>query len=183
MLKKQTVWLLTMLSLIIVLSVYYVTTPSGNNDLAFVENGKSGSEEAATENGKAGQLEADGLTNVGRDELFTTIRMELQDDRSMRKDRLNAIVASGTTSTDEKEQALKDIDVLEDIATKELILEETIIGSTGYQDVLVRTDGEKVHVHVKADQMSETEAVDIMQMVRDEFGEIKAEVNFQPTGE
>lgn len=182
MLKKQTVWLLTMLSLIIVLSVYYITTPSGN-DLAFVENGNSGSEEATTENGEEGQLEADGMMNVGRDELFTTIRMELQDDRSMRKDRLNAIVASGTTSTDEKEQALKDIDVLEDIATKELILEETIIGSTGYQDVLVRTDGEKVHIHVKADQMSETEAVDIMQMVRDEFGEIKAEVNFQPTGE
>ncbi|MDY0396479.1 hypothetical protein RWE15_21865 [Virgibacillus halophilus] len=39
MLKKQTVWLLTMLSLMIVLSVYYVMSPN-NDDLAYVNDGK-----------------------------------------------------------------------------------------------------------------------------------------------
>ncbi len=33
MLKKQTVWLLTMLSLVVVLSVYYVTTPEKMNNV------------------------------------------------------------------------------------------------------------------------------------------------------
>ena len=32
MLKRQTVWLLTMLSLVVVLSVYYVTAPKDMND-------------------------------------------------------------------------------------------------------------------------------------------------------
>jgi len=31
MLKKQTVWLLTMLSLVVVLSVYYITSPEGGS--------------------------------------------------------------------------------------------------------------------------------------------------------
>jgi stage III sporulation protein AH len=72
---------------------------------------------------------------------------------------------------------------LEELSTKEGILEEQIIGATEYQDVLVRSDGDKVHVHVKADQLSNTEVANIMQMVRDEFGEVTAEVNYQPTGE
>ena len=32
MLKKQTVWLLTMLSLVVVLSVYYIMSPRGENE-------------------------------------------------------------------------------------------------------------------------------------------------------
>ncbi|KPD01161.1 Stage III sporulation protein AH [Geobacillus sp. BCO2] len=42
MLKKQTVWLLTMLSLVVVLSVYYVTAPKNmNNSPAFTANQKT----------------------------------------------------------------------------------------------------------------------------------------------
>ena len=36
LLKKQTVWLLTMLSLVVVLSVYYVTSDPGENELAAI---------------------------------------------------------------------------------------------------------------------------------------------------
>ena len=38
MMKKQTVWLLTMLSLMIVLSVYYMM--SDTDDLAFIQTGE-----------------------------------------------------------------------------------------------------------------------------------------------
>ncbi|WP_067728103.1 SpoIIIAH-like family protein [Oceanobacillus damuensis] len=185
MLKKQTVWLLTMLSLMIVLSVYYIISPT-SEDLAYIDDGQAESEETSTigeEGEDTLETEVDDITNLGKDELFTTIRMEIQDERSMKKGRLTDIVSSASTNTDEKEQALRDIDVLDELSTKETILEEQIVGSTGYEDVLVRSDGNKVHVHVKADQLSETEVVNIMQMVRDEFGDITAEVNFQPTGE
>ena len=38
LLKKQTVWLLTMLSLVVVLSVYYITSPEQkSNDLAAIK--------------------------------------------------------------------------------------------------------------------------------------------------
>ncbi|MBP1969713.1 stage III sporulation protein AH [Virgibacillus natechei] len=185
MLKKQTVWLLTMLSLMIVLSVYYMTSDS--EELAYIDDGQNETEETMTTDAPGiedeAEAEVEDITNLGQDELFTTLRMEIQDDRSMKKDRLNDVVASSTASSEEKDQALKDIDVLEQASTNETILEETIMGTTDYQDVLVRSDSddEKVHVHVKVDSLSETEVVNIMQMVRDEFGEVNTNVNFQPT--
>lgn len=179
MLKKQTVWLLTMLSLMIVLSVYYMISP-GSEDLAYIDNGDAEQTSADPESVDE-EAEVDDIENLGGDELFTTIRMELQDERSMKKDRLTAVVASSDATPEEKDQALNDIDALEEIATKEAILEETIIKANGYEDVLVRADEETVHVHVKANELSETEANNIMQMVRDEFGKITVNVNFQPT--
>ncbi|MCG1029887.1 SpoIIIAH-like family protein [Virgibacillus halodenitrificans] len=180
MLKKQTVWLLTMLSLMIVLSVYYMTSPA-SEDLAYINDGQDQEEAVPTDSQETeGETEVEGISNMGEDELFTTIRMELEDERSMKKDRLKDIVASSSASADEKDQALRDIDVIEDVSTKESILEETILGSEKYEDVLVRSEDDKVHVHVKVDTLSSTEVVNIMQMVRDEFGEVPVDVNFQP---
>src|SRR5699024_10338967 len=115
MLKKQTVWLLTMLSLMIVLSVYYMTSdPASDGDFAYINSGQSDSEETATtntsdenddegvENYDKDDATVDDITNIGRDELFTTIRMELQNKRSMQKSRYEDIVASGTATVEEK---------------------------------------------------------------------------------
>ncbi|MFD1170398.1 SpoIIIAH-like family protein [Oceanobacillus caeni] len=183
MLKKQTVWLLTMLSLMIVLSVYYLISPN-NDDLAYIDNGKESAEQA-TEDVTTAQgegTEVDEMTNIDSNELFTNIRMELQDERSMSKSRLEDVVASGSASVEEKDEALREIDKLENTSKKEKILEETILASEEYQDVLVRSENDKVHVHVQADeQLSGTEANHIMRMVYDEFGEIPVDVITQPS--
>ncbi|MFD1038448.1 SpoIIIAH-like family protein [Virgibacillus byunsanensis] len=183
MLKKQTVWLLTMLSLMIVLSVYYLTSPT-SEDLAYIDNGETDSEETATsESGEEMDgTEVDDISNLGQDELFTTIRMDLNDERSMKKQRLEDIVASSSATTEEINEALNEIDTIDQISTKESILEDSIIASANYQDVLVRSEDEKIHVHVKVEELSKEETVNIMQMVRDEFGEVTVDVNFQPTG-
>lgn len=181
MLKKQTVWLLTMLSLLIVLSVYYIMSPR-DNDLAFINQGENNEEETVETDSGAQETEGTDITNLTKDELFTTIRMELQDDRSMEKDRLESIVSSSTTSMEEKDSALQGIDTIETTTTTEKILEETIISEAGYEDVLVRnSNGDKVHVHVRTDELTPDEALKIMQMVRDEFDrDVTVEVNYQP---
>jgi stage III sporulation protein AH len=48
-LKKQTVWLLTMLSLVVVLSVYYVTTPDKMNTASPATGEKIGQEKQGTD--------------------------------------------------------------------------------------------------------------------------------------
>ena len=49
LLKKQTVWLLTMLSLVVVLSVYYITSPEQQqNELAVVDEKQEQSEQERT---------------------------------------------------------------------------------------------------------------------------------------
>jgi len=181
MLKKQTVWLLTMLSLMIVLSAYYLISPEGE-ELAYIEDGQPTSEETVGTESEDTGAEVEDISNVGQDEMFTTIRMEIQDERSAKKERLTDVVASANANAEEKAEATEEIDKLEELSTKESILEEQIIGATGYPDVLVRSDGSKVHIHVKAEELSSSEVVNIMQMSRDEFGEIPAEVNFQSTG-
>ncbi|WP_164668648.1 SpoIIIAH-like family protein [Virgibacillus doumboii] len=185
MLKKQTVWLLTMLSLMIVLSVYYITSPD-SGDLAYLPAGGD-SEESASDESKdsdtASDTDADvkDATNLGQDQLFTMLRMEVQDKRSAAKDRLDDVVASSSASIEEKNEARNKIQQLEEISTKESILEKSIMASADYSDVLVRHNEDKVHVSVKVDQLSKTETVNIMQMVRDEFGDIDVSVGSEPT--
>lgn len=180
MLKKQTVWLLTMLSLMIVLSVYYMT--SDPDDLAYIDEGETELDKTATSQSAEmdDTAKVEDITNIGQDELFTTIRMELQNERSMRKERFKDIVASSNASTGEKNEALNNIDLMEQITSKESILQNSILEVNEYEDVLVRTDDDKVHVHVKVDELSKQEVVNIMQLVRDEFGEVTIDVNFQP---
>lgn len=181
MLKKQTVWLLTMLSLMIVLSVYYMT--SDTEDLAYIDNGTEESEEAATADPTDEEdAEVSEMENLEGDELFTTIRMEMEDKRSMQKDRLKEVVASSNANTNEKNEAMDKMKSLDDLASKETILQDSILSATAdYEDVLVRSEDDKVHVHVKVDELSKEEVVNIMQMVKDEFGEVTVDVNFQPT--
>lgn len=184
MLKKQTVWLLTMLSLMIVLSFYYMFS-SNSNEVAFLDNGKDDeqAEEATTTDAEDDGAEVDDVTNLGQDQLFETLRLELQDKRSKEVSRLEDVVASNSSSTDEKNKAYDDIDTIEQRQSKESMLEESILSSSDYQDVLVRYDDKddnKVHVNVISDELPEDQALNIMQMVRDEFGEIPVDVNYQP---
>ncbi|MBC5637173.1 SpoIIIAH-like family protein [Ornithinibacillus sp. BX22] len=181
MLKKQTVWLLTMLSLMIVLSVYYMTSNPG--DLAYMNtDDDADTEEATNESTPANGSNVNVVSEAN--DLFAALRLEVQEERSKKKDRLEDIVASSTASAEEKNQAYEEIDTIDKVYSKEMILEETILDSAEYQDVLVRTDGDVVHVHVQlVEELTPTEVVNIMQMVRDEFGEIPVNVIQQPATE
>lgn len=179
MIKKQTVWLLTMLSLMIVLSVYYMM--SDNEDLAYINTGEQENMEQTVNQDQANEdVDIENMAELNQSELFTTIRMELEDKRNIKKDRLKEIVASSSATTNEINEALNEMDEMEKVASKETILQETILAANeNYEDVLVRAEDSKVHVHVITDNLPREEAVKIMQMVKDELGEIVVDVNFQ----
>lgn len=175
MLKKQTVWLLTMLSLIIVLSIYYILSPD-REDLAF-KNDPTSDIGQSTENDHDG-MDVN-VTSGNEEEVFTTIRMNIEDERSRTRDRLKEVVASSEATSDEKNEALNTIEQLEQTASKEFILEKMLLAEKEYQDVLVRSNGEKVQVHIKEEELSKEEVDHIMQLVRDEFGDLTVNVIFQ----
>ncbi|QTM99791.1 SpoIIIAH-like family protein [Sediminibacillus dalangtanensis] len=184
MLKKQTVWLLTMLSLMIVLSVYYMSSPN-SEELAFLNNADQETSGEGTQmvEGEGEELLEEGdsvISESSTDELFTSIRMQIQDDRSAKKEELEETVASSTASTEEINAAYEEMQQLEEAAKKESIIEETIMAENQYEDVLVRSEDNEVVVTVKAEELSKTEANNIIQMVKDEFGEVTIEVKFQP---
>ncbi|MGD6815578.1 SpoIIIAH-like family protein [Metabacillus sp. 84] len=196
MLKKQTVWLLTMLSLVVVLSVYYITSPEGGTNMAGVspdqkqEEKEQGKETSAQESKEAAQTkeeaksaEGEGgtvVSTVESDELFTSLRMELEDQRSQLKSELEGIVSSKDASAEEKSKAYEQMKELSDTAGKEAIL-ETLIKSEDYDDALVRVEDNQVLITVKAKEHSAANANDIIALVRSEIaGMENVAVSFEP---
>ncbi|QNG61848.1 SpoIIIAH-like family protein [Bacillus sp. PAMC26568] len=205
MLKKQTVWLLTMLSLVVVLSVYYITTPEETKQdvaLTGAEAEKGEKAEAAkdigkevTEDEKGGVTEdekgevtveeaEDGtVVSVSNDDLFAAIRMQLEDSRNERKENLEDTIVSKDASAAEKSAAKDEINAIDEAdATEEML--ETFIKAKGYDDALVRIDGQKVQVTVKAEKSSKTEANKIIQLVSSEMEDMKdVAVTLQPSNQ
>lgn len=179
LLKKQTVWLLTMLSLVVVLSVYYITSPEQQkgNELAGVEEKADNKETAGTETKDGATV----ISGVASDEKFEALRMKLEEQRTKMKEDLQAIVASTDLPAEEKSNAIDKMNELDEIAQKEGVL-ETLIKSMGYEDALVRADGENVRITVKAKDHSASAANEIIQMVRTELGALQpVAVQFEPS--
>ncbi|MGM8214081.1 SpoIIIAH-like family protein [Bacillaceae bacterium W0354] len=181
-LKKQTVWLITMLSLLIVLSVYYMASPGDDQFAAITDEEEQDKDKENSDNeGKANvdsmDMDVTGISSV--DEMFATIRIEREDDYSEMKEQLSNIVASSSSTTEEINEAMEKINDLQATARKESYLEKAIKQEKGYRDVLVRKEEEFVSITVIADELSKSDANNLMQMARDEFGIMDVRVKLQ----
>jgi stage III sporulation protein AH len=205
-LKKQTVWLLTMLSLVVVLSVYYVTTPDKMNTASPATGEKIGQEKQGTdkavtneapketpkkentsketdkkENAKKETSKKEGNVSVqSSDENFTALRMQMEDQRSEQKAKLQEVMSSTKASATEKNKAKENFDAITTMETKQELLETVIKSQGGYPDALVRADGTDIRVTVKAAKHSQKEANKIIQLVRSEGGSKDVGVKFDP---
>ncbi|MED0948051.1 SpoIIIAH-like family protein [Bacillus mobilis] len=211
MLKKQTVWLLTMLSLVVVLSVYYVTTPDKMNTASPATGEKIGQEKQGTDkavtneapketpkkettsketsnketnkkesaNKETSKKDAN-VTVQSSDENFTALRMQMEDQRSEEKSRLQEVMNSAKSSATEKSKAKDNFDAITTMETKQELLETVIKSQGGYKDALVRADGTDIRVTVKAAKHSQKEANKIIQLVRSEGGSKDVGVKFDP---
>ncbi|MFT2136243.1 SpoIIIAH-like family protein [Bacillus cereus] len=216
MLKKQTVWLLTMLSLVVVLSVYYVTTPDKMNTASPATGEKIGQEKQGTDKAVTNEApketpkkentskettnkETDKKENAKKetskketskkegnvsvqssDENFTALRMQMEDQRSEQKAKLQEVMSSTKASATEKNKAKENFDAITTMETKQELLETVIKSQGGYPDALVRADGTDIRVTVKAAKHSQKEANKIIQLVRSEGGSKDVGVKFDP---
>ncbi|PLT34753.1 SpoIIIAH-like family protein [Bacillus sp. V5-8f] len=190
LLKKQTVWLLTMLSLVVVLSVYYLTTPEKQptNMVGTEEKEEKQQQTAEVNKEEAKQPVAkketkDGATVVTReagDDAFEALRMELSDLRSKQKEELTAIVANTKLSAEEISDAKQKIEELNQVEEKETIIEKLVM-AMDYDAALVRVNGKDVDITVKSGKLSPSAANSIIQLVNKEFDSTHdVVVNFQP---
>lgn len=181
MIKKQTIWLLTMLSLLVVLTIYYVTSDKENFAFTFVPDMAANVDDT---NDDPIEIDITSQDDMGEYEFFLMTRMEIEDQRSMKKERLKEVIKANNVSATEVNNALDEIDYLENISIKENVARQSILSlDDAYTDVLVRTDEDKVMVHVLTDDMLPEAASHIIQVVRDEIGMNEVEVNFQPMDE
>ncbi|MFJ7363632.1 SpoIIIAH-like family protein [Peribacillus frigoritolerans] len=194
LLKKQTVWLLTMLSLVVVLSVYYLTAPEENAaDMTATEQMEK--EENKTESKTENKAETKGenkseketskntegssVTIASGDE-FESLRMQIEDERAKLNEELTAKMGNTELSAEERDEAYAKIEQLSETKVKENIIENLIV-AMDYNAALVRVDGTDVKVSVKADKQTKTEANNIIRLVRKEVSDAQnVVVDFQP---
>ncbi|AYV70111.1 MULTISPECIES: SpoIIIAH-like family protein [Niallia] len=167
LLKKQTVWLLTMLSLVVVLSVYYITSPESRlNEFAATEEdnnkAKSNDAEEAAKDSKGEST----VTTTDSEAVFEQMRLDLMEQRDKMKEELVTIQGSKDKTAEEKNEATEKINELQEMTDNEKIM-ESLIKAENYDDVLVQTaDDGTVKVTVKAEELSADAANEIVQLVR-----------------
>ncbi|AWI12820.1 SpoIIIAH-like family protein [Caldibacillus thermoamylovorans] len=185
MLKKQTVWLLTMLSLVVVLSVYYITAePTNNNNLANVDVSKEEKADSkkVTEKEKSSDTKNTTITDA-KNEVFEEIRLQMQDERSKKLEQLEEVAGSTDLSAEERSEAKDEMNRLQKIAEKETFIENLIIQTLGYEDALVQADESEVLVTVKGEEPSKAKANEIIKIVKKEMGNSSVTVAFQSENE
>lgn len=195
--KKQTIWLLTMLSLVVVLSVYYVTTPDNLKTTSFMNmnnstntdsldstpkdtkktDSKTDTSKQNSDTSKQNDKETASKEN-STSEVFLKQRMEQEDQRSQLIDEYKSTVDSATASAKEKSDAFTNMNELQKLTALESDV-ETMIKEAGYKDALVRSDKDEVKVDVTSAKPSRKAANDIIQMTRSVLGEKLVVVKFQ----
>ncbi|MDX5475360.1 MAG: SpoIIIAH-like family protein [Bacillaceae bacterium] len=186
LLKKQTVWLLTMLSLVFVLGVYYVFGNPEPNQVALDNEPEHGehqpSGESVVTNPSDEEADEDADTTTGgtvsfetdRDETFMKLRLDLQTLRSKAKENLESVVANASLPADEINKAWEQFHELNAVEQKEAVLEQAI-KARGFDDALVLVDGEKIRVTLKSEEKSPKLANEVLHLVRQEFTNLRNE--------
>ena len=151
MIKKKNLWFLTLFSLVLVLSVYYVTMPNellvANNSSNTVKEEKVLIEEA---------------------NIIETLKSEDNNNTLEEINKLKTTIADSTTSAEDRNKAFDELKLLNQISSKEELLEEKI-KNTHNLDSFIKIDGDQVRVVIDSDEHSNTLANKIMRTVQDNF--------------
>lgn len=158
MIKKQNLWFLTLFSLILVLSVYYITMP---NDLLLTNNQNYTDKEKADK-------ETDESVVVEDVEALTALRVEAEDERVSKIEELNGVLTDKKTTTDEKNNAYEQIKYLNLLRGKEELLENKIKDAYD-KNTFVKIEDNQIRVVIASNKHSYELANDIMRSIQEEF--------------
>ena len=152
MINKQSLWFLTLLTLVLVLGVYYVTMPS---ELLKSKNVL----ESVNKEIEVNVSESDRLValRVERDEKLETTMKELQ-----------TILTSSTSTTDEKNSAFEELKLLNLTKGKEEELENILLEQYKIK-AFVEISGDQIKVVVNSSEHNATLANNIMRTIQKEY--------------
>lgn len=156
MINKKNLWFLTLFSLVLVLSIYYVTMPneifsnniSNNNDFDAID------------------------VDVNIEESSVVSSLKVEDDASVMEEinTLKEKLTSNAVSIDDKNAAFEELKMI----NKNSSIEETVevdIKQLCNCDSFVKIDGDNVRVVLDSDESSTTMANNIMRIVQGQFDE------------
>lgn len=162
MINKQGLWFLTLFSLILVLSVYYITMP---NEIFKSEEIK---EEVVTKDNKEKTSEV----NSQNTSYIETLKVELDSERAEILDTLQSILNDNTKTSEEKNRAYEEMKEINDNKAIEDAISKKIKDEFALNSY-VKQDDSKVEVVVEGKEHDIKLANKIMRTVQSEFNDPK----------
>ena len=151
--NKQALVFITLFSLILMLSIYYVTSPLKPNNEALVSQGMEGS-------------------IVSLQEKLNEKRAKLMSDNS-------SVLASANTSEQEKQVALEMIELLEANTRTEESIQSALLG-LGFASSFIEIDGKQMKIIVSTDKENMEDAAKIISVALQQTNQQYAvEVSFR----
>ncbi len=151
MINKKNLWFLTLFSLVLVLSIYYVTMPNE----VFDKN-----------------LEKDETENVNTEIKESTVvaSLKVEDDASVKEkiDSLKEKITDKNVSTEDKNNYFEELKLINKNSSKEETLEAKIKESCNC-DNFVKIDGDNIRVVLDSEDSNASKANEIMRLVQKEF--------------
>lgn len=163
MINKQSLWFLTLFSLILVLSVYYITMP---NELLLTNNSNYLDTEATS--GDTYTNNNDSEVTIEESELLVTMRVNLEEERNAMVADLRSTLTNEEATSDEKNNAYEQIKYITDLKAQEESLEAKIKQKYGIE-CFIKIDNNEVKVVAIKDSHDTTLANNIMKTIQNEF--------------
>ena len=151
MINKKNLWFLTLFSLVLVLSIYYVTMPSEIFDKELENKTKDN-------------------TVVNTDESTLVAALKVEDDTEVMNqiNKLKEKLTDNSITAEEKNTVFEELKLLNNRASKEETLEVKIKEVCNCEN-FVKIDGDNVRVILDSSDNSVSTANNIMRLVQNEF--------------
>ena len=150
MINKKNLWFLSLFSLVLVLSVYYITMPT---ELLLTNNGEN-------------------LDNASFniEEVSIVESLRHQDNSSTLEEinKLKATISDNEVTTEDKNKAFDSLKLLNQISSKEELLEEKLKNTLGL-DSFIKINGDQIRVVVDSEEHTSTLANNIMKTIQSNF--------------
>ena len=161
MINKKSLWFLTLFSLILVLSIYYITMPS---ELLLTTNTSN----LLNEEKEQEEVNVD----IEESDLLVALRVESDEEMTSEIEELQLILTNAQSSVDEKNKAYEKIKELNDVRGEEEKL-ETQIKETYKLDSFVKIKNNQIQVTINSSEHSNNLANNIMRTIQSNYNESK----------
>ena len=161
MINKKSLWFLTLFSLILVLSIYYITMPS---ELLLT----TGSNISKNENTNTSEP----TINIEESDLLVALRVESDEEMSKEIEELQLVLTNADSSVEEKNKAYEKIKDLNSNRALEEKLESQIKESHKLE-AFVKIKGDNISVIVKSNDHSNNLANNIMRTIQSNYDKPK----------
>jgi len=160
MINKKNLWFLTLFSLILVLSVYYITMPSE----LLLNNGYLTDVPVSSDD----EIGDDVSVSIEESEILVALRVEAEEQTLNEIEELKSVLTDVESTVEEKNNAFEKMKSINMSKSEEEKL-ENIIKEKYNLDSFVKKDGDQIRIVVAGDNHDITLANNIMRTVQDNY--------------